>query len=51
MYIPGNHDCLVQYKDKVLTNNSMNIHKKMHKITEDLYIIGFGGSPPAYSKE
>lgn len=50
IYIPGNHDCLSQFENKKLTPNSVSVHKLQYRLAEDLGLIGFGGSLPAYTE-
>jgi Icc-related predicted phosphoesterase len=50
IYIGGNHDpkSLFNSKDTpTLTIRSTNLHKKHYKISNDLYLVGLGGSVPA----
>jgi Icc-related predicted phosphoesterase len=50
IYIGGNHDPKSLFKTQdvpTLTIKSTNIHKKMIKVSNDLYIVGLGGSTPA----
>lgn len=48
LYIGGNHEPKSLFEDNppVLTEKSINMHKKYFKLANDLYIIGVGGSTP-----
>ena len=50
LYIPGNHDCLCQFENKSLTDRSISLHKRQHKLADGLVLIGFGGSLPAFER-
>jgi Icc-related predicted phosphoesterase len=53
IYIGGNHDpkSLFDNTDLSLSINSKNLHKKFHKVSNDLYLFGFGGSVPTISSK
>ena len=46
VYIGGDNDTPTIFKEPYpsLTLKSINLHKKYHKIAEDLYLIGYGGN-------
>lgn len=46
VYIGGENDTPTIFKEPYpsLTLKSINLHKKFHKIAEDLYLIGYGGN-------
>ena len=46
IYIGGDNDTPTIFKEPYpsLTLKSINLHKKYHKLAEDLYIIGYGGT-------
>ena len=49
LWVPGNHDFDIYYDTinaKEVTNNSQNLHKKIKKLNDNLYIVGLGGSLP-----
>lgn len=48
LYVPGNHEpyTLYQKDPPFLTKGSINLHKKYIKLSDDLYILGIGGSVP-----
>lgn len=48
LYVPGNHEpyTLFQKDPPFLTKGSINLHKKYIKLSDDLYILGIGGSVP-----
>jgi len=48
-YIPGNHDAISLFEEHyALTDKSENIHKRRVKLTDNLQLIGLGGSLPGY---
>ena len=48
VYVPGNHEPYTTFKEDSpqLTKGTIGLHKKYLKLTDDLYMIGLGGSPP-----
>ena len=46
IYIGGNNDCVTLFKNPFpyLTVKSKNIHKNYFKLTDDLYVVGYGGN-------
>lgn len=48
LYVPGNHEpyTLFQKDPPFLTKGSINLHKKYIKLSDDLYMVGIGGSTP-----
>lgn len=48
VFIPGNHDPDLLFKQKGETDDHLNIHFKFIEIFPKLYISGFGGSVPGY---
>ena len=48
IYIGGNNDVTTIFKAPYpkLTLRSINLHKKFHKLADDLYLIGYGGWAP-----
>jgi hypothetical protein len=55
LYVPGNHDptkFFTVLEEKVsitaLDSPATNIHNRLIRLRPDLYVVGFGGSIPAY---
>jgi len=48
LWVPGNHEPGFYFKEgaEEVTNKSFNMHKKIKKIDDKLYIVGMGGSVP-----
>ena len=49
LWVPGNHEPGFYFEDgltKEATPNSVNMHKKIKKLDNQLYIVGLGGSTP-----
>ena len=48
LWVPGNHEPYIYFTNnyKEITSKSKNIHKKFEKLSENLYIVGLGGSTP-----
>jgi len=49
LWVPGNHEPGFYFKDgfnEEATPNSFNLHKKIKKLDEKLYVVGLGGSTP-----
>ena len=49
LWVPGNHEPGFYFKDdfkEEVTPKSKNLHKKIQKLDEKLYIVGLGGSTP-----
>ncbi len=49
LWVPGNHEPGFYFKDgfnEEFTPNSFNLHKKIKKLDEKLYVFGLGGCTP-----
>ena len=49
LWVPGNHEPGFYFKDgynEEATPNSFNLHKKIKKLDEKLYVVGLGGCTP-----
>ena len=48
LWVPGNHEPGIYFNENIeeVTKNSFNLHKKIKKLDENLYIVGLGGSVP-----
>ena len=48
LWVPGNHEPGIYFIDnaEAVTKNSENLHKKIKKLDDNLYIVGLGGSVP-----
>ena len=49
LWVPGNHEPGFYFKDDLTeeaTPNSINLHKKIKKLDQNLYIVGLGGCTP-----
>ena len=52
IWVPGNHEPIEYFKldennnNIEVTNDSENLHKKIKKLDDNLYIVGLGGSVP-----
>ena len=48
IWVPGNHEPGIYFHENIeeVTNNSINLHKKIKKLDDNLYIVGLGGSVP-----
>jgi Icc-related predicted phosphoesterase len=53
IYIGGNHDPKSLFEAELpnLTIKSTNLHKKYHKLANDLYLVGLGGAIPAVESQ
>jgi Icc-related predicted phosphoesterase len=53
IYIGGNHDpkSLFEVELPTLTIKSINLHKRFHKLANDLYLIGLGGAVPGIESQ
>eukprot|EP01132_Coremiostelium_polycephalum_P007452 gene7452-9158_t len=52
IYVPGNHDAkttLLNKEKPRLTSYSKNLHKSCFRLSDDLVMLGLGGSLPGYS--
>lgn len=51
LWVPGNHDPYMYFTNNYeeITSKSKNLHKKFEKISDNLYIVGLGGSTPVLS--
>eukprot|EP01080_Neovahlkampfia_damariscottae_P000385 gene385-6799_t len=53
-FIPGNHDAIDFFDESFKFNkslNSINVHSKIVKLKDNLWLGGFGGATPGYWKE
>eukprot|EP00118_Oscarella_pearsei_P015540 m.140538 g.140538 ORF g.140538 m.140538 type:complete len:289 (+) comp38312_c0_seq6:264-1130(+) len=51
VYIPGNHDPITIFSSESppkMTMTSINVHGRCVRLTDDLSLVGFGGSIPGY---
>ena len=48
LWVPGNHEPGIYFTnpEEPVTKNSENLHKKIKKLDDNLYIVGLGGSVP-----
>ena len=48
LWVPGNHEPGIYFTnvEEKVTNNSENLHKKIKKLSDNLFIVGLGGSVP-----
>ena len=51
LWVPGNHEPGIYFiepekRTEEVTKNSENLHKKIKKLDENLYVVGLGGSVP-----
>ena len=48
LWVPGNHEPYIYFTNNYeeVTSKSKNLHKKFEKLSENLYIVGLGGSTP-----